>query len=140
MLYGQLLEPCDWMLYLQCNFVFPEYKKARQDIKKAASDTIRLQKKVKKGQWGSYREVIFLFVKVKLQLFNSDFCIKVYFTYLLKAPASVKEIKDHCPQSIRFCLKTEFDILMWSIIERSKICWNLVIYLEFNDAKSFCFW
>lgn len=83
--------------------------------------------------------MIFLFVKVKLQLFNSDFCIKVYFTYLLKAPASVKEIKDHCPQSIRFCLKTEFDILMWSIIERSKICWNLVIYLEFNDAKSFCF-
>lgn len=75
------------MLYLQCIFVFPEYKKARQDIKKAASDTIRLQKKVKKGQWGSYREMIFLFVKVKLQLFNSDFCIKVYFTYLLKAPA-----------------------------------------------------
>lgn len=32
------------------------------------------------------------------ELFNSDFCIKVYFTYLLKAPASVKEIKDHCPQ------------------------------------------
>lgn len=27
-----------------------EYKKARQEIKKAASDTMRLQKKVKKGQ------------------------------------------------------------------------------------------
>lgn len=35
---------------LQCNFFFPEYKKARQEIKKAASDTMRLQKKVKKGQ------------------------------------------------------------------------------------------
>lgn len=40
----------DWILYLQYNFFFPEYKKARQEIKKAASDTMRLQKKVKKGQ------------------------------------------------------------------------------------------
>ena len=28
---------------------FSEYKKARQEIKKAASDTMRLQKKAKKG-------------------------------------------------------------------------------------------
>lgn len=28
-----------------------EYKKARQEIKKAASDTVRLQKKVKKGKF-----------------------------------------------------------------------------------------
>lgn len=34
---------------LFCFFFFSEYKKAKLDIKKAASDTIRLQKKVKKG-------------------------------------------------------------------------------------------
>lgn len=55
LLYDQFLQPIqcnsdDWILYLQCNFFFPEYKKARQEIKKAASDTMRLQKKVKKGQ------------------------------------------------------------------------------------------
>lgn len=31
-------------------FYFQEYKKARADIKKKSSDTIKLQKKVKKGE------------------------------------------------------------------------------------------
>ena len=29
--------------------LFSDYKKAKQDIKKCAADTVRLQKKVKKG-------------------------------------------------------------------------------------------
>ena len=32
--------------------LFTEYKKARQEIKRASSDTMRLQKKVKKGEKG----------------------------------------------------------------------------------------
>lgn len=29
---------------------------------------------------------------------------------------------------------------MWSKIKRSQMCWNFVIYLEFDDAKAFCFY
>lgn len=45
----------DWIMYHALkfsfiSFVFLEYKKARSEIKKKSSDTIKLQKKVKKGK------------------------------------------------------------------------------------------
>ena len=39
------------LLFIKYNhYLFVEYKKARQEIKRASTDTIRLQKKVKKGK------------------------------------------------------------------------------------------
>lgn len=35
---------------LSCIFIFTEYKRARQEIKKKSSDTLKLQKKAKKGK------------------------------------------------------------------------------------------
>ena len=75
------LNTCNWLASV-------EYKKARQEIKKAASDTMRLQKKVKKGQGGSLKENLFFIVMT----YVAHSCVNAWFmyTYLFRAPAGLE--------------------------------------------------
>ena len=61
----------------------PEYKKAKQDLKKATAETNKWQKKVKKGELGEHNK-LHLHLKVNLiySKYPSSFC------YILNATES----------------------------------------------------
>lgn len=42
------------IIILFYRFCFTEYKRSRQEIKKKSSDTLKLQKKARKGLWNSF--------------------------------------------------------------------------------------
>lgn len=44
------------LLFVMCVFNFPDFKRARAELKKRSTDTLRLQKKMRKGAGGDLQK------------------------------------------------------------------------------------